>query len=302
MIMRRACASVARAAWASSAPRAAAPSSAAVPATASALLQAPRVSRQSCHPRRLVLTPARSLSTQASGVKPVEKGDKETLEHRIFFEDAQGAISPWHDIPLFPARGNGLLNLVVEIPRGTRAKMEIAVKEEGNPILQDTKKGKLRYYGIDPVFNYGAFPQTWEDPDVKHADANCVGDGDPIDVVEIGSAVIASGSVVQVKPLGVLCMIDEGEADWKVIAIAKGDPLFDKVNDIEDVEKHMPGKVSEVREWFRTYKTHEGKPLNEFGLNEEAKGKDYTMKVILQGYADWARLRVGLTAPGKFKL
>jgi hypothetical protein len=32
----------------------------------------------------------------------------------------------------------------------------------------------------------------------------------------------------------------------------------------------MPGKVSEVREWFRTYKTHEGKPLNAFGLDEKA--------------------------------
>jgi hypothetical protein len=40
-----------------------------------------------------------------------------------------------------------------------------------------------RYYGIDPVFNYGFFPQTWEDPNVKHSDADCLGDGDPIDVV-----------------------------------------------------------------------------------------------------------------------
>lgn len=55
----------------------------------------------------------------------------------------------------------------------------------------------------------------------------------------------------------------------QVIAIAEGDPLFSKLNDIGDVETHMPDKVSEVREWFRSYKTHEGKPLNEFGLNEE---------------------------------
>lgn len=60
---------------------------------------------------------------------------------------------------------------------------------------QDTKKGQLRFYGIDPVFNYGAFPQTWEDPNVKHPDANCVGDGDPIDVVEIGEGLFTCLSI-----------------------------------------------------------------------------------------------------------
>jgi len=38
------------------------------------------------------------------------------------------------------------------------------------------------------------------------------GDGDPIDVVEVGSAVLETGAVRAVKPLGVLCMIDDGEA------------------------------------------------------------------------------------------
>ena len=44
----------------------------------------------------------------------------------------------------------------------------------------------------------------------------CFGDDDPIDVVEIGSKAISMGSVVEVKPLGVLAMIDDGELDWKV--------------------------------------------------------------------------------------
>jgi len=42
----------------------------------------------------------------------------------------------------------GLLTLVVEIPRGTRAKLECGVKEPGNPIIQDTKKGKLRFVAV----------------------------------------------------------------------------------------------------------------------------------------------------------
>ena len=42
------------------------------------------------------------------------------------------------------------------------------------------------------------------------------GDNDPVDVVEIGEAECAMGSVTPVKPLGVLAMIDDGELDWKV--------------------------------------------------------------------------------------
>ena len=41
----------------------------------------------------------------------------------------------------------------------------------------------------------------------------------------------------QVKPLGVYAMIDDGELDWKIIAISTADPLADKLNDVEDVER-----------------------------------------------------------------
>ena len=53
-------------------------------------------------------------------------------------------ISPWHDIPL--RAGDGLFNMVCEIPKNTNAKMEVATDEATTPIKQDTKKGKLRYY------------------------------------------------------------------------------------------------------------------------------------------------------------
>lgn len=68
---------------------------------------------------------------------------------------------------------------------------QICLKEPLNPIKQDVKKGKLRYvancfphHGY--IWNYGALPQTWENP--SHIDANtqCKGDNDPIDVLEIG--------------------------------------------------------------------------------------------------------------------
>jgi sugar/nucleoside kinase (ribokinase family) len=62
----------------------------------------------------------------------------------------------------------------------TKAKMEIATKEPTNPIAQDIKKGKLRDYHGPIFWNYGCFPQTWEDPNVEHPELNVLGDFDPI--------------------------------------------------------------------------------------------------------------------------
>ena len=58
-----------------------------------------------------------------------------------------------------------------------------------------------------------------------------------------------------------------------VIAIATSDPLAAELNDIKDVEAKLPGVVSGIREWFRWYKTHDGKPINAFGFGEKALDK-----------------------------
>ena len=91
------------------------------------------------------------------------------------------------------------------------------------------------------IWNYGAIPQTWEDPNHTDESTNCKGDNDPIDVCEIGHKIHARGAVIQVKVLGVFAMIDEGETDWKVICIDVTDPLAENLNDIHDVDKVMPG-------------------------------------------------------------
>lgn len=59
-------------------------------------------------------------------------------------------------------------------------------------------------------------------------------------MVEIGDRQGKIGEVMKVKPLGVLAMIDEGELDWKVVAISIDDPKAELVNDVADVEKHFP--------------------------------------------------------------
>lgn len=238
------------------------------------------------------------MAAVTEGYELKVKGEENTMDYRAFFNQGGKELSPWHDIPL-KAGAPDTYNYVCEIPKYSLAKMEIATDEPSNPIAQDTKKGKLRFYHGPIFWNYGYIPQTWEDPTVKHPELGVFGDGDPVDVVEIGSAKLASGSVKAIKPLGCLAMIDDGELDWKVIAIDVDDPLAKDLNDIADVEKHLPGYVSGIREWFRWYKTPDDKPLNGFGFDERALDKAETIKVIDECNGHWQSLVDGKTEAGK---
>jgi len=211
------------------------------------------------------------------------------------------AISPWHDIELEGKR-QGEFNFVCEVPKITKAKMEIDTKSTNNPIVQDTKKGALRYYHGPIYWNYGCIPQTWEDPSVRNSEVDCFGDNDPLDVVEIGSSTLEMGSVTSIKPLGILSMIDDGELDWKLIAIDANDPLANELNDVNDVEAKLPGTISGIREWFRWYKVPDGKPLNQFGHGEVALSRDVAMEVIEETHEFWKNLREGKADQGKLWL
>jgi len=234
-----------------------------------------------------------------AGYSSEERGSRNSLEYRLFFKDGSGkVVSPLHDIPMLA--GEGIYNMVVEVPRWSNAKIEIDLKSPLNPLKQDVKKGKLRFvancfphHGY--IWNYGAIPQTWEDPNHTDDSTNCKGDNDPIDVCEIGHRIHARGSVVQIKVLGVFAMIDEGETDWKVIAIDVNDPLAENLNDIHDVDKVMPGFLKATVEWFKIYKMPDGKPANEFAFNGEPKNKEFAEKVISGTHESWKSL-VGGTA------
>jgi len=222
-----------------------------------------------------------------SSYTTVEVGQPDTTEYRIFFEKDGKKISPLHDIPLFADQEKKIFNYVCEIPRDTQAKLEITMGEDLNPIKQDIKGGKLRYVAYKYPWNYGAFPQTWEDPTVKCEDTDAFGDKDPLDCVEIGSAVGQRGTVRQVKVLGTLALIDEGETDWKIIGIDVTDPEADKLNDIEDLKALRPGYVEKMHDWFRDYKIPDGKAANKFAFNGEAKNRDYAFKVIDENNQLW---------------
>lgn len=234
-------------------------------------------------------------------------GAKNTLDYKVFVEQDGKPVSPFHDVPLYADDSKQILNMIVEIPRWSNAKLEISKDLELNPIIQDTKKGKLRFVrNVFPhhgyIHNYGAFPQTWEDPNQIHPETKAKGDNDPLDVCEIGEAVGYPGQVKQVKVLGVMALLDEGETDWKVIVVDVNDPLAAKLNDIEDVERHLPGLLRATNEWFRVYKIPDGKPENQFAFSGEAKNKKYAEEVIRECAEAWEKLIKGETAPDGIKL
>ncbi|OMJ17970.1 Inorganic pyrophosphatase [Smittium culicis] len=222
-------------------------------------------------------------------------GQPDTFEYKVYLEKNGVVQSFFHDVPLYATADKQVLNMVVEIPRWTNAKLEIKTKDRFNPIVQDVKKGKLRYvcntfphHGY--IWNYGAFPQTWEDPtNIDHA-TGCAGDNDPLDVIEIGEQVGYTGQIKQVKVLGVIALIDEGETDWKVIAIDVTDPLAPKLNDIDDVDTYLPGLLKATVEWFKLYKIPDGKGENQFAFNGQAKDKKFASAVIDETNAFWTNL------------
>lgn len=88
-------------------------------------------------------------------------------------------------------------------------------------------------------------------------------------------------------------MIDEGEADWKIVVIDKDDKWAPFVNDIDDVEREMPGMLDAIREWYRTYKIPDGKPPNTFGLDEKFMNKEYAKTIIDECHHAWEELISG---------
>lgn len=132
--------------------------------------------------------------------------------------------------------------------------------------------------------------QTWENPTEVDPATGEKGDNDPLDVIEIGENTRRRGGVVQVKVLGALGLIDEGESDWKVIVVAADDPLASKLHDIVDVETHLPGLLKATVEWLRTYKIPTGKKPNRFAYNAEFQPRETTLKLIEGFHDSWKQL------------
>lgn len=188
--------------------------------TAAAEAAANKAKKRAHYLARFKFLRAKLANPSVARIYTEVEGTDFTLEWRLrfYYDDEAGQkrqISPWHDIP--HKNENGSFNMLVEIPKWTRRKFEIATGELFNPIKQDVKNGVLREYAWgDQCWNYGCIPRTFEDPKVRHPLTGFLGDADPIDVIDVGIKQWGVGSIVAVKLIGVLAMIDSGETDWKV--------------------------------------------------------------------------------------
>lgn len=150
-----------------------------------------------------------------------------------------------HDIP---AGSADEMNVIIEIPRGVKNKYEI---DKATGLI---KLDRVNHTAQAYPFDYGFVPQTlWDD-------------GDALDVVLLTTEPLFPGVLVEARPVGIMHMIDGGEADEKVIAVPAGDPRFKDVKDIKDVNAHT---LKEISHFFATYKQLQNKVV-EVGEFEDA--------------------------------
>ena len=131
------------------------------------------------------------------------------------------------------------VNVVIEIPQGSSIKYEI--DKESGALFVD----RFIHTAMSYPFNYGFVPGTLAD------------DGDPIDVLVISEQAVIPGSVIAVRPIGMLEMEDEAGMDEKILAVpvAKVDPTFAHVKEASDIPAHTHEKI---KHFFAHYKELEG--------------------------------------------
>lgn len=90
-------------------------------------------------------------------------------------------------------------------------------------------------------------------------------------------------------------LIDEGEADWKILTIDVNDPLAGHLNDVKDVESTMPGLLNATHDWFKFYKVPTGKPVNKFAMGGTFMGgvyfdRQFALDIIKHDHGSWKKL------------
>ena len=139
---------------------------------------------------------------------------------------------------LTPSPSPGLVNLIVEIPAGSRNKYEYFA-EAGVMALDRVLHSSVRY-----PFDYGFIPNTLAE------------DGSPLDAMVIMAEPTFAGCLIQARPIGVLDMHDMGHYDGKILCVPVADPRQQGINSILQI---APSQLEDVAEFFRTYKNMEGR-------------------------------------------
>ncbi len=96
----------------------------------------------------------------------------------------------------------------------------------------------------------------------------------------MGRWVAPIGGVYDVKVLGAFCIADQGEMDWKVLALNSREADEMRVKTLEDFRRLVPGRVEDIMRWFRIYKTFEGKKENALLFDAKVFDIEETMEMI----------------------
>ncbi len=166
--------------------------------------------------------------------------------------------NPWHRVPI----GNNVPDIVqgiIEIPKNTRAKYELD-KESG--LL---KMDRVIYSSMYYPANYGFIPQTFCE------------DHDPLDILILSQITIVPMCIVSAKVIGAMRMLDNGEKDDKIIAVAENDMSVNHINDISELGQHF---IKEMQNFFEDYKKLEHKTVEVEDFQDAKTAKKILLKAI----------------------
>ena len=144
-------------------------------------------------------------------------------------------------------------DVLIEIPKGSRNKYEYDFE------LRKVRYDRMIFSSMMYPADYGFVPET------------LALDSDPLDVLVLVTEPTFPGCVMEVKPIGVFHMADEKGPDEKVICVPVSDPIWNKMNDLSDLNPHL---IKEIEHFFSVYKDLEKKKvaINGSGdLNEAVK-------------------------------
>jgi inorganic pyrophosphatase len=140
-----------------------------------------------------------------------------------------------------------VINAVIEIP------YEGSNKYEYDKELQVFRLDRNLYSPVHYPGDYGFIPSTLAD------------DGDPLDVLVLVDAPSFSGCVMEVRPIGMLEMLDQGLGDEKVLCVGKNNPRYKDVWNFSEIYPHM---LREITHFFSIYKDLEGKRVEVRGWRD----------------------------------
>src|SRR4249920_2301566 len=163
-------------------------------------------------------------------------------------------LHPWHGAH-YGDKAPQTVNGLIEIPQGSRAKYEI---DKSTGLL---KLDRVIYSSFHYPVNYGFIPQTLGE------------DGDPLDILVMCSESIQSLCLVEATVIGNMQMIDNGEKDDKIIAVATNDPTVNHFTSLDMLPKHF---IAVLRNYFENYKVLENKVVE----IDEFQDKETAYKII----------------------